>query len=345
VRFLGKFAVWSLLALTGSATLAHAQDKTALRVYFADVEGGQSTLFVTPEGESLLIDTGSAGHDGRDAGRIVAMCKLAGVTKIDNLLITHFDGDHVGGVPELAALIPIGRFIDHGPTRDPGTQRGWDAYQRVVATGTHQHLIVKPGDMLPIKGMQVEVVSADGAEIDKPLAAGGAGKNNPACAKTPTKELENSENDRSVGMMMTFGKLRILDLGDLTWAQERPLMCPLDKLGKVDVYVASHHGLPRSGSEALVDGIAPRVTIIENSGIKGAAPETWDIIAKSPRKSVIWQVHTAEGNDAAHNVPDARIANLKGPDSGYPLEMSARKDGSFAVTNPRTGQTVQYGAQ
>ena len=149
-------------------------------------------------------------------------------------------------------------------------------------------------------------------------------------------------------MVITFGKLRILDLGDLTWAQERPLMCPVDKLGQVDVYVASHHGLTRSGSQALVDPIAPRVTIIENSGIKGAAPETWDIIAKSPRigagKGAIWQVHTAEGNDAAHNVPDARIANLKGPDAGNPLEMTAHRDGSLAVTNPRTGQTVPYAA-
>ena len=344
MRFPARTALLGLLALAWTATYLRAQDKTALRIYFGDVEGGQSTLFVTPEGESLLIDTGSSGHDGRDAGRIVAMCKRAGVTKIDNVLITHYDGDHVGGLPELAALIPIGRFIDHGPTRDPGTERGWEAYQQVVATGEHQHLVVKPGEILPIKGMRVEVVSADGAEIDKPLSAGGAGKNNPACAKTPTKELENSENDRSIGMMMTFGKLRILDLGDLTWAEERPLMCPIDKLGQVDVYVASHHGLTRSGSEALVDAIAPRVTIIENSGVKGAAPETWDIIAKSPRKSIIWQVHTAEGNDAAHNVPDARIANLKGPDSGYPLEMTARKDGSIAVTNPRTGQTVQYAA-
>ena len=183
MKFLGTAAALGLLALTGTATYTRAQEKTALRIYFADVEGGQSTLFVTPEGESLLIDTGSAGHGGRDAGRVAAMCKMAGVAKIDNLLITHYDGDHVGGLPELAALIPIGRFIDHGPTRDPGTQRGWEAYQQVVAAGKHPHLVVKPGDMLPIKGMQVEVVSADGMEIEKPLAAGGAGKNNPGLRK------------------------------------------------------------------------------------------------------------------------------------------------------------------
>src|ERR1700722_13777102 len=100
------------------------------------------------------------------------MCKRAGVAKIDNVLITHYHNDHVGGLPELAALIPIGRFIDHGPSRetgDPATEKGWDAYQKVLATGKYQHLVVKPGDMLPIKGMQVEVVSADGEEIAKPL--------------------------------------------------------------------------------------------------------------------------------------------------------------------------------
>jgi competence protein ComEC len=111
----------------------------ALLIFFVDVEGGQATPFVTPAHQLLLIDTGWPDHDGRDADRIVAAAKLAGMSKIDYVLITHFHADRVGGVPQLAARIPIGRFIDHGVNRkttDPATQAGWQAYQEVLATGS-----------------------------------------------------------------------------------------------------------------------------------------------------------------------------------------------------------------
>ncbi len=149
---------------TPSATPPAAQ-KT-LRVYFVDVEGGQATLFVTPEGQSLLIDTGWPGNEGRDADRIVAAAKSAGLSKIDYVLITHFHNDHVGGAPQLAARIPIGTFIDHGENRestDAPTVQGWQAYQALLATGKYKRITPKPGDVLPIQGMRVEVISADGA--------------------------------------------------------------------------------------------------------------------------------------------------------------------------------------
>ena len=339
-----------LLAMGVAAGAAQAEDKGSLRVYFADVEGGQATLFVTPQGESLMVDTGWPGFDGRDADRIVALCKKAGVSKIDNLLITHFHTDHVGGVPQLAAKMPIGRFIDHGDnteTNDPATVSGWEGYQKTVAR--HTRLSVKPGDVLPIKGMKVEIVSGNGDVIAKPLAGGGAGGQNAACEKTPLRDEEKSENDRSLGMMITFGKLRILDLGDLTWAKERPLMCPVDNLGRVDVYIVSHHGMDRSGSEALVDAVAPRVAIMDNGAHKGGSQPAWTVVAASPRiaggKGDLWQLHTAEDSDAAHNVAEKRIANLPGPDSGHSLELVGRLDGSFYVVNERTGETVPYGGQ
>ncbi len=293
------------------------------------------------------MDTGNPGADGRDADRIVALCKQAGVKKIDNLVITHYHSDHVGGLPQLAERIPIGRFIDHGTNRETGngnTERVWEAYQKVLADGNHEHLVVKPGDVLPIRGMHVEIVSADGFVLTRPLTSGGAGKPNPACATTPIKPVEVTENDRSVGMLITYGKTRILDLGDLTWAKERPLMCPVDKLGQVDVYIASHHGLDRSGSAALVKAVAPRLVIIDNGATKGAVPSAWEIIDRSPRLSALWQLHKAVHNDATHNVPDERIANLPGLDAGHSLELIVRKDGSLAMTNQRTGATVQYGA-
>jgi beta-lactamase superfamily II metal-dependent hydrolase len=327
-----------------------ASDKGALRIYFVDVEGGQSTLFVAPTGESMLVDTGSPdtknANAPRDASRIAAVCKLAGVTKIDNLVITHYHSDHVGGLPQLVALVPVGRFIDHGINREgadyqggASTVAGYNAYQKVLADTHADHLTAKPGDVLPIKAFHVEVVSADGEVIAKPLAAGG--QPNPACDVSPHKDIEGSENDRSVGMIITFGKTRIMDLGDFTWGKEPGLVCPINKLGKIDLYIASHHGLDRSGSPALVDAVAPRIAVIDNSGRKGAASTTIDTIRGSSRLQDLWQLHTAEGNDAAHNVAESHIANLPGADAGNYLELSVRPNGSMAVTNPRTGDTVE----
>jgi len=335
---------FALTAVLMTVTLAFGQKKSAsLKVYFADVEGGQATLFVPPSGENLLVDAGWPRPDNAD--KIVELCKVAGVTKIDNLVITHYHIDHAGGIPQLAAKIPIGRFIDHGVNReenDKATEASWQGYQKVLNEGHYAHLTVKPGDVLPIKGMHVEVVSADGNVLDKPLA--GAGEANSACATSIIKPAENSENDRSVGMIITFGKLRIADLGDLTWAKERPLVCPADKLGKVDVYIVSHHGFDRSSSPALLHAIAPRVAIMDNGATKGGQPGAWDIIEHSPRLKDLWQLHTAIHNDAAHNSAEERIANLPGPDAYHYLVLTGRRDASFAVTNSRTNQTVDYPA-
>ncbi len=335
----------------GAKTAAAKSGEGELQVYFIDVEGGQSTLFVAPDGENLLVDTGNPG--GRDAERIVAACKIAGVTKIDTVLITHYHADHVGGLPELAARIPVGRFIDHGVNREDAsvqgskaTIAGYDAYQKVLAASHAEHLTVKPGDVLPVKAFHVEVVSGDGAVIAKPLAAGG--EPNAACAASPLKDLENTENDRSLGMVITFGRTRILDLGDLTWAKERGLMCPVNKIGKFDVYVVSHHGLDRSGSPAFVDAIAPRVAIEDNGPHKGGAPSTYETIEGTSRLKDMWQLHTAEV-PAAKNVAESRIANLPAtpasPDQANTLKLTGHTDGSFSVTNGRTGATVDYPAK
>ena len=136
------------------------------------MDGGQSTLFVTPAGKSLLIDTGWAGNNGLDADRIVAAAKDAGVSKIDYLLLTHYHADHVGGLPELVAKIPVGTFIDHGPPSptDPSTSKGYAAYQQVLASGHYGHIVPKPGDALPIPGIKAVVISSNGEVLSHPLA-------------------------------------------------------------------------------------------------------------------------------------------------------------------------------
>jgi competence protein ComEC len=318
----------------------------ALRVYFVDVEGGQATLFVTPEGQSLLIDTGWDGNNGRDADRIVAAAKSAGLAKIDYVLITHFHEDHVGGAPQLAARIPIGTFIDHGENREPGdaaTAQVSQAYQALLATGKYKRITPKPGDVLPIQGMRVEVISADGALIAKPLPA--AGQENAACKESETRPADKTENLRSLGTLITFGKLRILDLGDLTWDKEMELMCPVNKLGKVDVYIVSHHGWQESSSPALVWGIAPRVAIMDNGAKKGGTPSTWDIIEKSSGLENLWQLHFSEEGGAAHNVAAEFIANPQGTDAGNYLELIGYKNGGFDVFNSRTQAAKKYPAR
>jgi len=316
-----------------------------LQIYFVDVEGGQATLFITPAGQSLLIDTGWPGFEGRDADRIVAAAKKAGSSKIDYVLLTHFHTDHAGGAPQLAARIPIGTFIDHGENRestDGPTLEAWQAYQKLLASGKYKRITAKPGDVLPIKGMRTEVVSSDGAVIDKPLS--GAGLKNPSCKNAEQYPADKTENLRSLGTMITFGKLRILDLGDLTKDKEMELMCPANKLGKVDIYIVSHHGWAQSGSPQLVEGIDSRVAIMDNGAKKGGTPSAWDILKKSPHLEDLWQLHFSEEGGPAHNVGDEFTANPQGPDAGNYLQLTANADGSFDVFNSRTQKSKHYAA-
>src|SRR6202158_6331502 len=317
-----------------------------LQIYFVDVEGGQATLFVTPKGESLLIDTGWPGNGGRDASRLAAAAKDAGIKKIDFVLITHYHDDHVGGAPQLAAKIPVGTFIDHGENRetsDAGASRVFAAYQQLLSSGKYKHITAKPGEVLPIAGMQVRVVTTDGELIERPLPGGG--KENASCANAAKPPVDVTENPRSLGTLITFGKLRVLDLGDLTSDKEMELMCPMNKIGAVGIYVASHHGSQPSGSAVLVHAIAPRVAIMDNGAKKGGSPVAWDVIEKSPGLEDLWQLHYSEEGGDAHNVAAPFLANLSGPDAGNYLKMTASADGSFAVFNSRTRETKKYAAK
>ena len=345
-RLIQLFLVCALgIVSTGSP--AWAAKGGNLKAYFIDVEGGQSTLFVTPAGQSLLIDTGWPENGGRDADRIVAAAKLAGISKIDYVLLTHYHNDHSGGVPQLVERIPVGTFIDHGENIDtkPGgpTQAVYDAYQKILATGKYKHIVAKPGDVIPIAGMTVTVISSDGKVISHALPGGG--ETNEYCKIPETKPMDRSENSHSLGVLINFEKLKILDLGDLTWDKEMLFMCPQNLLGKVDILVVSHHGFRPSSSHALVDGIHPRVAVMNNAATKGGNIPVLDTIRSAPGLETLWQLHYSDEGGAEHNTAAEYIANPQGTDAGNYILLTATPKGSFTVYNSGNKQSKTYNAK
>ena len=335
----------SLLFLLALSTLPAYSASKDLSVYFVDVEGGQATLFISPSGETLLIDAGWSGFNGRDADRIVAAAKLAGVKQIDYLLTTHFHIDHAGGVPQLAERIPIKHFIDHGESVEhdaAGTQL-YSSYTAARAKGAH--IQVKPGDKLPIKGLNWTIVSAAGDLISKPVGSN-SGQPNSFCAGFQPRPVDETENARSVGSYVTFGKFRLVDLGDLTWNKEHELVCPNNVLGEVDVYVVTHHGMNMSGSASIVDALHPRVAIMDNGAKKGGTAEAWNVIRDSKGLEDIWQIHYATAAGDKANTAEPMIANMtEAGDAGQYIKLVAHSDGSFDVTNGRNGFAKHYPAK
>jgi competence protein ComEC len=333
--FLMFFAV---LAAAAPAGLGAQADKP-LDIQFIDVEGGQATLVVSPSGESLLVDTGYVGFNDRDADRIAAAVKQAGLSRIDYLVVTHYHADHVGGVPALAARVPIRAFVDHGPTVEQGERPAklYNDYVAVRAKG--RHIVARPGDTLPIAGIDVRFVSAGGDLITRPLA--GAGGANPLCRDFAAKPPDPTENARSVGMMLSFGSFRMLDLGDLTWNKEHELVCPNNLIGAVDLYLTTHHGLDQSGPAVLVHAVRPRVVVMNNGAKKGGMASAWRIIRDSPGLEDLWQLHYAVDAGAEANAAEPFIAN-KDETTAHGIRVSAARDGRFTVTNGRNGMTKTY---
>ena len=334
---------WALCAVSAARSPAAGAD-LPLRVYFIDVEGGQATLFVTPAHESLLIDTGWAGHAARDAKRIVQAARRAGVQRLDYVLLTHYHIDHAGGAAQLLARIPVGTFVDHGPNREPGdadTEHSWQEYLRLVKSRVPR-LIVKPGQRLPLKGAEVSVISADGDLIEHPLD--GAGGTNAFCTGVAPYAGDDTENARSLGVLVRFGHLRLLDLGDLTLAKEQALMCPVNKLGKIDVYIVSHHGWNQSNSPVLLSGLAPRIAIMDNGATKGGSPSVIDGLLHTSGAEALWQLHFSVEGGPQHNTAPAHIANLPGADTGAFLLLAGHEDGRVEVLNSRTGHRQLYPA-
>jgi len=368
----------SIAAVALAAAVVSAQTRSArtLDIYVVDVEGGNATLFVSPTGESLLIDTGNGGAAAaRDARRILDAARDAGLTRIDHLITTHFHGDHVGGLAALAEQIPIRHFIDHGPNVQPN--EAIDAFLQKTYPELHRkgsHTVAKPGYRIPIAGVEIRVVSSGAAAITAPLP--GAGAPNPHCATfkrhtvnpVSMQPVGSTEDEQSVGVHLTFGSFRAVYLGDLPWNEEFQLMCPNNRLGIVDFFLVSRHGQPSSNSEALVHAIQPRVAVINNGTRKGGQPDAMRVLYSSPRLEDVWQIHFSVLSGQEYTVPGVFIANgiddqpgalpiapqpLPPPGANAPpapvhngpaywIKVSVQDNGTFTVTNARNGFSKVY---
>ena len=359
-----------VLFLAGAIISPAAQTRAGktLEIYVVDVEGGNATLFVSPSGESLLMDTGNGGAAAtRDADRIMAAVKDAGLSRIDHLITTHWHGDHFGAMAELAGRIPIRHYIDHGPSVQ--SQPASDVFLKDVYPALYakaKRTIAKPGDRIPITGLDWRIVTSAGETIKTP--APGAGQPNPLCAAFKPQEVDTTENAQSVGSVVTFGRFKAVHLGDLTWNKEFDLMCPTNRIGTADVFFVTHHGQPVSNAEVVVHALQSRVAIMNNGTRKGGQPAAMRIIHSAPRLEDLWQVHFSTLSGQEHTAPGLFIANIiddqpdampvapiaappPGPGAApapvhngpaYWIKVSAQQDGSFTVTNARNGFNKTY---
>lgn len=364
--------------LIALAAISARAGRSTLDIYVLDVEGGNATLMVSPEGRSLLIDTGNGGAAAeRDAARILAAVRDAGLSRLDTVLTTHYHGDHVGALDALASRLPVGRLLDHGanvqadPLIDGFLQGRYRELQRQAG-----HAVVTPGDAVPLGQVEVRVVTAAGRTIARPVA--GTAVPNPLCAGHVPQQVNPvsgqptgaTEDEQSVGTLVRFGRFRALYLADLTWNKEFELMCPANRLGTVDLWVVSRHGQPSSNSPLLVHALRPRVAVMNNGLRKGGQPAAMRVLRTSPGLEDLWQMHASVLSGQEYTVPGAFIANL--PDvvpstmptdpvvvpPGQPLppapahegpafwiKVSAEASGRFFVTNSRNGFTRTYDAR
>src|SRR5256885_11748130 len=369
-RISASRAAMALLFALASAVFPVAQTGGArtFDIYVVDVEGGNATLFVAPSGESVLIDSGNPGPAAtRDADRIMAAAKDAGLTQIDHLITTHWHGDHFGAMAELATRIPIRDFIDHGPSVEPqpvADEFLKNTYPTLYAKG--KHTVAKPGDKIAMQGIDWRIVTSGGEAIKSPLP--GAGGPNPSCAGFKPQEVDKTENAQSVGSVVTFGKFRVAHLGDLTSNKEFDLMCPTNRIGTVDLWVVSHHGQAISNAPVLAHAIQARAAIMNNGTRKGGQPDAMRIIHSAPGLEDLWQIHFSQLSGQEYTVPGMFIANtidepqnaipiapIPTPQPGpgappapahngtaYWIKVSAQQDGTFTITNTRNGFSKTY---
>ena len=341
-----------------------------LMIFVVDVGHGNAVFVLAPSGQVMLLDTGAPFA----ADRMLAFMEQHGIKKIDYLVISHFEADHMGGAPRISEKVPIANFVDHGESVVYGKDDGWWRQRRgpwfregmgkqydrsfevyKAARAKSQHIVVKPGDRVPVEGLEVVVVSSAGKTITEPLAGSGAA--NPACAGVDRRADDDAEDGQSVSVVGRYGKFRFADFGDLTWNTSNAMFCPRNLIGTVDAYVVTHHAqsMPRemgeyyyglsSCSPAEVFGLSPRAAIITMGalGHKQGTPDAMKALHSVPGLE-LWQTeYIRDGGEKGYNGPEPFIANMGEPSDKVPyIQVAASADGSFIVINSRNGFIKKY---
>jgi competence protein ComEC len=329
----------------GSIAAAQSVPSRPLEIFFIDAAGGAATLLITPQRESVLIDSGWSGLNDRDPKRIVHVLRdLAGCDHLDNLVTTHWHADHFGGVAGLARMISISRFWDRGLPEDGDSRLDFPdgpkpddplgiAY-RSASAGKRKAL--KAGDSLPLKGMRAQVLASGGGVIDQAgigeETIGATKPANPLCETAPPdRPVDRSDNARSLAILFSLGKFQFFDAGDLTWNVEKRLVCPVDLIGPVDLYQVTHHGMDISNHPTLVRTISPSVAIMNNGPRKGGAPGTVKLLKSIPSIQAAYQLHRNAATGDDDNTAPSLIAN-KDAAGGEFIRVRVAPDGaSFTV--------------
>ncbi len=318
--------------------LAQAPSKPASRpmeIYFIDVLGGAATLVVTPERESILLDSGWPGNDDRDPKRIERILRdEAKLDHLDHLVTTHWHVDHFGGVEGLARRVRVDHFWDRG-LPDPSTADGDKARfpdgpapddplgiaYRQASRGKRATLAA--GDRLPLEGStEAVVLAAGGLTIKDPRAP-----SNPLCDKAPADQpADTSDNARSLVLRFRLGSFDFLDCGDLTWNVEKRLVCPLDLVGPVDLFQVTHHGMDISNHPTFLETIAPTVAVMNNGPRKGGAPATVRRLGRLPSLQAAYQLHKNRSPEPGDNTNPTQIANLDGTEGNF-IRVTVEPDG------------------
>jgi beta-lactamase superfamily II metal-dependent hydrolase len=347
LRFLPTVAFAAAVWLLGRAWLEAGPADNRLDIYWVDVEGGAATLVVSPDGTSLLVDTGMPG--GRDPERIHRVATtVAGLQRIDHLVTTHFHIDHFGGAAELAARMPIRAVHDNGiPERDPDGRLDSSFFLQSIGPyrefKAERRSVLKPGDQIRLGAAQaggpqatVRCVAARQRFADAP--PGGSGSATPGCAERLEQAKDTSDNANSIVVLLEFGDFRMFIGGDLTWNTEAELVCPVNRVGAVDVYQVNHHGLDVSNNPLLLRGLAPTVTVMSNGTQKGCGAETFATLKATSSIQAMYQIHRNLRADQQHNTAAEFIANLDEKCQANHIRLSVEPAGrSYSVSIPATG--------
>jgi beta-lactamase superfamily II metal-dependent hydrolase len=340
MNILGRYLASIVISLAVCSSALAGKADRRLEIYWIDVEGGAATLVVTPSGESVLIDTGNPGH--RDPDRIVQTAtREAGLRQLDHVIITHYHSDHFGGAATVATILPIRHLHDNGDFEGQ-TERPDKPYlelkadrRSAIALGEQIALAQAPD----APALNLACIGARQQYIDPPAGA----TTTMGCEQVAAKPVDTTDNANSVVMLLSFGRFRFFDAGDLTWNLERELVCPANRIGTVDVYQATHHGLDASNNPLVIRALQPTVAVINNGTTKGCEPQTFATLKETPSVQAIYQVHRNLRPDGTANTDSAYIANAEKECKANFIKLSVDPSAaSYTVSVPSTGHSRTY---